>query len=198
VKLPRGSSLVLASHNKGKLREIAELLAPLGLNVKSAGALGLPEPEETEPTFEGNALLKARAAADASGMPALSDDSGLCVTALDGAPGIYSARWAGESKDFAAAMARIERELKDKNAKDISAKFVCALALAMPKGEHAIFLGEAHGHLEFPPRGTRGFGYDPIFVMDGMTETFGQIDPDQKHAISHRAKAFGKFKQALE
>jgi XTP/dITP diphosphohydrolase len=134
--------------------------------VKSAGELGLPEPEETEPTFEGNALLKARAAADASGLPALSDDSGLCVTALDGAPGIYSARWAGESKDFAAAMARIERELKEKDAKDYSAKFVCALALAMPKGEHQIFLGEVQGTLTFPPRGTHGFGYDPIFVAD--------------------------------
>jgi XTP/dITP diphosphohydrolase len=197
VKLPRGSSLVLASHNRGKLREIAELLAPFGLNVKSAGELGLPEPEETEPTFEGNALLKARAAADASGLPALSDDSGLCVTALDGAPGIYSARWAGDAKDFVGAMARIESELKEKGAKDISAKFVCVLAFAMPKGEHEIFLGEVHGRLEFPPRGTRGFGYDPIFVMDGMKETFGEIDPDKKHAISHRAKAFEKFKQAL-
>ena len=198
MKLPRGSSLVLASHNKGKLREIAELVAPFGLNVKSAGELGLPEPEETEPTFEDNALLKARAAADASGLPALSDDSGLCVTALDGAPGIYSARWAGDPKDFAAAMARVERELKEKNAKDTSAKFVCALALAMPKGEHQIFLGEVHGHLEFPPRGTHGFGYDPIFVMDGMKETFGEIDPNLKHSISHRAKAFALLKQALE
>jgi XTP/dITP diphosphohydrolase len=197
VKLPRGSSLVLASHNKGKLREIADLVAPFGLNVKSAGELGLPEPEETELTFEGNALLKARAAADASGLPALSDDSGLCVMALGGAPGIYSARWAGETKDFAGAMARVERELNEKNAKDFSAKFVCALALAMPKGEHQIFLGEVHGTLTFPPRGERGFGYDPIFVMDGMDQTFGEIDPDRKHAISHRAKAFEKLKQAL-
>ena len=198
MKLPRGASLVLASHNKGKLREIAELVEPFGLNVKSAGELGLPEPEETEPTFEGNALLKARAAADASGLPALSDDSGLCVTALDGAPGIYSARWAGEAKDFAAAMARVERELKEKDAKDYSAKFVCALALAMPKGEHQIFLGEVQGTLTFPPRGTHGFGYDPIFVADEMNETFGEIDPDLKHSISHRAKAFAKLKQALE
>lgn len=198
MKLPRGSSLVLASHNKGKLREIAELVAPFGLNVKSAGALGLPEPEETESTFEGNALLKARAAADASGLPALSDDSGLCVTALGGAPGIYSARWAGEAKDFAAAMARVERELTDKAAQDRSAKFVCALAFALPKAEHEIFVGEVHGNLVFPPRGTRGFGYDPIFVADGMNQTFGEIDPDLKHAISHRAKAFAKLKQALE
>ncbi|MBS0276652.1 MAG: RdgB/HAM1 family non-canonical purine NTP pyrophosphatase [Proteobacteria bacterium] len=198
MKLPRGSSLVLASHNTGKLREIAELVAPFGLNVKSAGELGLPEPEETESTFEGNALLKARAAADASGLPALSDDSGLCVTALGGAPGIYSARWAGEAKDFAAAMARVERELKAKNAQDASAKFVCALAFALPKGEHEIFVGEVHGNLVFPPRGTRGFGYDPIFIADGMNQTFGEIDPDLKHAISHRAKAFAKLKQALE
>ncbi|MBS0275938.1 MAG: RdgB/HAM1 family non-canonical purine NTP pyrophosphatase [Proteobacteria bacterium] len=198
MKLPRGSSLVLASHNKGKLREIAELVAPFGLNVKSVGELGLPEPEETEPTFEGNALLKARAAADASGLPALSDDSGLCVTALDGAPGIYSARWAGDAKDFTAAMARIERELKEKSTKDTSAKFICALALAQPKGPQEIFVGEVHGTLTFPPRGSRGFGYDPIFVMDGMSETFGEIDPDLKHSISHRARAFAKLKQALE
>ena len=198
MKLPRGSSLVLASHNKGKLREIAELVEPFGLNVKSAGELGLPEPEETESTFEGNALLKARAAADASGLPALSDDSGLCVTALAGAPGIYSARWAGEAKDFTAAMARVERELRAKHTTDVSAKFVCALAFAMPKGEHEIFVGEVHGKLVFPPRGARGFGYDPIFVMDGMHETFGEIDPDLKHSISHRARAFAKLKQALE
>ena len=193
MRLPRGASLVLASHNKGKLREIAELVEPFGLNVKSAGELGLPEPEETEPTFEGNALLKARAAADASGLPALSDDSGLCVTALEGAPGIYSARWAGEAKDFAAAMARVERELKAKGATDRSAKFVCALALALPTGEHRIFVGEVHGTLVFPPRGTRGFGYDPIFVPEGHGETFGEMEPAAKHAISHRARAFAKL-----
>lgn len=198
MKLPSGSTLVLASHNKGKLREIAKLLEPFGFQVKSAGQLGLPEPEETESTFAGNALLKARAAADASGLPALADDSGLCVTALGGAPGIYSARWAGETKDFLAAMARVERELKGKKATDFSAKFVCALALAQPNGPHEIFVGEAHGALSFPPRGTRGFGYDPIFVMDGMDQTFGEIDPALKHSISHRAKAFEKLKQALE
>jgi XTP/dITP diphosphohydrolase len=198
VKLPRGASLVLASHNKGKLREIAELVAPFGLNVKSASELGLPEPEETESTFEGNALLKARAAADASGLPALSDDSGLCVTALGGAPGIHSARWAGENKDFSAAMARVEQQLEAKTTTDHSAKFVCALAFAMPKGAHEIFVGEVHGRLVFPPRGTRGFGYDPIFIADGMNETFGEIDPALKHSISHRAQAFAKLQQALE
>ena len=193
MKLPRGSTLVLASHNKGKLREIAELLAPFGLDVKSAGALGLPEPEETESNFIGNALLKARAAAKASGFVALADDSGLVVPALDGAPGVYSARWAGEGKNFVAAMERVERELLAKNTTDYSAKFVCVLALASPDGEERIFEGDVHGTLVFPPRGTRGFGYDPIFVMDGMTETYGEIDPDKKHAISHRAKAFEKL-----
>ncbi len=193
MKLPRGSTLVLASHNKGKVREIGELLAPFGLNVKSADALGLPEPEETENDFIGNALLKARAAAKASGLPALADDSGLVVPALDGAPGVYSARWAGEDKNFLSAMERVERELLAKNTTDYSAKFVCVLALASPDGEEQVFEGDVHGTLVFPPRGTRGFGYDPIFVMDGMQETFGEIDPALKHASSHRAKAFEKL-----
>lgn len=193
MKLPRGSKLVLASHNKGKLREIAELLAPFGLDVKSADALGLPEPEETESDFIGNALLKARAAAKASGLTALADDSGLVVIALDGAPGVYSARWAGADKNFLGAMERVERELLEKNAADRSAKFVCVLALVSPDGEEQIFEGDVHGTLVFPPRGDRGFGYDPIFVMDGMTETFGEIDPALKHKSSHRAKAFDKL-----
>ena len=188
-----GSTLVVASHNKGKLREIADLLSPYGLAVKSAGELGLPEPEETETTFAGNAVLKARAAAEASGLPALADDSGLCVAALDGAPGIYSARWAGEDRDFSVAMARVEREWNAKQTSDRSAKFVCVLALALPDGETQVFEGEVRGTLTFPPRGSRGFGYDPIFVMDGMRETFGEIDPARKHAISHRAKAFAKL-----
>jgi XTP/dITP diphosphohydrolase len=193
-----GATLVVATHNAGKLREIRDLLAPLGFTAKSAGELGLPEPEETGATFAANAELKARAAADASGLPALADDSGLAVTALDGAPGIYSARWAGEAKDFSAAMARIERELAAKSTKDFSAKFVCALALAEPKGSVEIFEGEVHGHLEFPPRGANGFGYDPIFVMDGMTQSFGEIDPALKHSLSHRARAFAKLVKALE
>ncbi|HXM00903.1 MAG TPA: RdgB/HAM1 family non-canonical purine NTP pyrophosphatase [Rhizomicrobium sp.] len=197
MNLARGTTLVLATHNKGKLREIAELLAPFGLIVKSAGELGLPEPDETETTFAGNAALKARAATDATGLIALADDSGLAVAALDGAPGIYSARWAGAQSDFAFAMARIERELKAKDAKDYSAKFVCALALTAPNAEAEIFEGEASGHLVFPPRGDRGFGYDPIFVMDGMRETFGEIDPALKHSISHRAKAFAKLAKRL-
>jgi XTP/dITP diphosphohydrolase len=193
MKLPRGSTLVLASHNKGKVREIGEMLAPFGLTVKSADALGLTEPEETESSFIGNALLKARAAAKASGLTALADDSGLVVRALNGAPGIYSARWAGEDKNFLAAMERVERELLEKKTEDRSAKFVCVLALVSPDGEEQVFEGDVHGTLTFPPRGDRGFGYDPIFVMDGMTETFGEIDPALKHAVSHRSKAFEKL-----
>jgi XTP/dITP diphosphohydrolase len=193
-----GRALVVASHNPGKQREIEDLLVPFGFTVKGAPELGLPEPEETETSFAGNAALKARAAASASGLTALSDDSGLAVAALGGAPGIYSARWAGPAKDFSAAMARIERELKEKRATDFSAKFVCALALAEPGKEPEIFEGEVHGRLVFPPRGTRGFGYDPIFVADGMRETFGEIEPALKHAISHRAHAFAKLAAALQ
>jgi XTP/dITP diphosphohydrolase len=198
VKFERGTTLVVASHNQGKVREIKDLLAPFGIVTKGAAELGLPEPEETETTFAGNAALKARAAAEASGLPALADDSGLAVTALGGAPGIYSARWAGETKDFSFAMQRVERELKEKGAQDFSAKFVCALALAEPGKEPEIFEGEVHGRLLFPPRGTRGFGYDPIFVADGMSETFGEIEPARKHAMSHRARAFAKLVAALK
>jgi XTP/dITP diphosphohydrolase len=198
VKFERGTTLVVASHNQGKVREIKDLLAPFGIVTKGAAELGLPEPEETETTFAGNAALKARAAAKASGLPALADDSGLAVTALGGAPGIYSARWAGETKDFSFAMQRVERELKEKGAQDFSAKFVCALALAEPGKEPEIFEGEVHGRLLFPPRGTRGFGYDPIFVADGMSETFGEIEPAQKHAMSHRARAFARLVAALK
>ena len=193
MKLKRGDALVVASHNKGKVREIEELLAPFGFAVKGAADLGLAEPEETEATFEGNAVLKARAAAEASGLMALADDSGLSVAALDGAPGIYSARWAGAAKDFSVAMTRVERELKEKQATDLSATFVCVLALASPDGETETFRGEVEGHLVFPPRGAKGFGYDPIFVANGMTKTFAEIEPAAKHAMSHRAKAFEKL-----
>jgi XTP/dITP diphosphohydrolase len=195
MKLRRGSALLVASHNQGKVREIADLLSPFGIVVRGAAELGLAEPEETGATFAENALLKARAAAAAGGLVALADDSGLCVAALDGAPGITSARWAGADKDFALAMARVEHELKA--ARDTSAKFVCALALAAPSGETELFEGEVHGRLVFPPRGKNGFGYDPIFVADGMNQTFGEIDPAQKHAISHRARAFEKFARAV-
>jgi XTP/dITP diphosphohydrolase len=195
MKLARGSTLVVASHNPGKVREISALLSPKGLVIRGAAELGLAEPEETGTTFAENAVLKARAAADASGLPSLADDSGLSVTALDGAPGIYSARWAGPKKDFAFAMARVERELAQ--VADRTAKFVCVLALAVPGGDVETFEGEVRGHLEFPPRGTKGFGYDPIFVAANMKQTFGEIDPALKHSISHRAKAFEKFARAV-
>ena len=198
MTLARGKTLVVASHNPGKVREIRDLLAPFGIETRGAAALGLPEPEETGTTFAANAELKARAAAEAGGLPALADDSGLAVAALGGAPGIYSARWAGPSKDFAVAMARVERELDAMNARDRSAKFVCALALATPGGACEIFEGEVHGTLVFPPRGTKGFGYDPIFIAGGMAETFGEIEPAEKHAISHRARAFAKLIEALK
>lgn len=191
MSLPR--KLVVASHNPGKVREIYDLLAPLGIETKGAAELGLIEPEETGTTFAANAELKARAAADVSGLPALADDSGLAVTALDGAPGIYSARWAGPNKGFAFAMARVENELKRKGTKDLSAKFVCALALAEPNGGCDVFEGEVQGRLVFPGRGTRGFGYDPIFIAEGMDKTFGEIEPDVKHGMSHRARAFAKL-----
>lgn len=189
--------LVVASHNPGKVREITELLAPLGIAVKSAEALGLPEPKETGMTFSENSSLKARAAAAATGLPALADDSGLVVAALDGAPGIYSARWAGPDKNFVHAMERVERELRAVRATDSLAKFVCALALAIPDNETKIFEGEVMGQLRFPPRGSKGFGYDPIFVAEGMQESFGELEPAKKHAISHRARAFEKLRAWL-
>ena len=188
--------VVVASHNPGKVREISDLLGPLGIDVVSAGALGLAEPEETGRTFSANAELKARAAAVASGELALADDSGLCVAALDGAPGIYSARWAGPDKDFSLAMGRIEAELRERAAEgndDRRAYFVCALSLAWPDGHCETFVGEVHGDLVFPRRGNRGFGYDPIFQPDGYDITFGEMNPDDKHAISHRAKAFAQM-----
>ncbi|MEO0982560.1 MAG: RdgB/HAM1 family non-canonical purine NTP pyrophosphatase [Pseudomonadota bacterium] len=189
--------LVAATHNAGKVRELIDLLAPCGLEVVSAGELDLPEPEETEATFTGNALLKARAAAGAARLPALADDSGLAVEALGGAPGIYSARWAGEPRDFNRAMARVEAELQATGSGNRRAKFVCALAVAWPDGEEVVFEGEVHGELVWPARGTRGFGYDPMFVAEGEQETFGEMDPETKHAMSHRADAFAKLKAAL-
>lgn len=193
MKLPRGTQLVVASHNPGKVREIKALLGPHGIEPVGAGDLGLPEPDETETTFIGNAELKAKAAALASGHFALADDSGLSVKALDGAPGIYSARWAGPAKDFTLAMARIERELQEKAATDYAAHFTCALSLCSPHGEMRTFVGEVHGTLTFPPRGAHGFGYDPIFIAQGMELTFGEMEPHAKHAMSHRAIAFAKL-----
>lgn len=190
--------LVIASHNKGKIREIAELLGPAGIEPVSAGELGLPEPEETGTTFIANAELKARLAADLSGLPALADDSGLCVEALGGDPGIFSARWAGETKDFGFAMRLVHDNLAGKGP-DIGrdAHFICALAVAWPDGHIESFEGRVDGTIVWPPRGEKGFGYDPIFQPLGRTETFAEIAPAEKHAISHRADAFAKLKAAL-
>jgi XTP/dITP diphosphohydrolase len=186
-----GTELVIATHNPGKLVEIGALLAPFSIRVTGAAALGLPEPEETGDSFEANAALKANAAARETGRPALADDSGLVVPALDGAPGIFSARWAGPNKDFAAAMRRVEDGLA--GTADRRAYFVAVLALAFPDGHVELFRGEANGRLVWPPRGSRGFGYDPIFVHEGMDKTYGEIDPVLKHRISHRAVAFDRM-----
>ena len=185
-----GGRLVVATHNPGKVREIGDLLRPFKVDAVSAGELGLPEPEETGTTFRANAELKALAAATASGLPALADDSGLSVAALGGDPGIYSARWAGEAKDFVVAMQKVH-DLLQAGGKDGSrAHFTCALTLAWPDGHVETFEGEIHGDLVWPPRGVHGFGYDPMFRADGHDITFGEMDPDEKHAISHRAVAF--------
>lgn len=205
--------VVIATHNAGKLVEMRELLAPFGIELVSAGELGLPEPDETGTTFAENAAIKAHAAAQAAGLPALADDSGICVDALDGAPGIFSARWGGPSKDFPGAMARIIDEL---NQRDIGpdaqrrGHFVSALVVAWPDGEQALFEGRVFGDLVWPPRGERGFGYDPMFRPDGYELTFGEMDADAKHgvdwdmvakgesgALSHRAQAFVKLANAL-
>lgn len=183
--------LVIASHNSGKVREIADLLRPFAVEVVSAADLGLPEPEETGTTFAANSELKARAAAAGSGLPALADDSGIAVSALGGEPGVLSARWAGPDRDFGAAMARVHEALG--NSPDRSARFVCVLTLAWPDGHVESFEGTVEGTIVWPPRGERGFGYDPIFVPNGHDITFGEMDPDAKHRISHRAFAFRKL-----
>jgi len=198
--------LIAATHNRGKLAEFGDLLAPYGLEVIGAGALGLAEPEETGDSFLANATLKARAAMEAAHLPALADDSGLCIAALDNAPGIYSARWAGASADFAAAMARIERELQQRGAAPPwRAHFISVLSIAWPDGEIASFEGRVDGRLVFPPRGTAGFGYDPIFIPDGHERSFGEMTAQEKHglpsdgslALSHRARAFQQLARAL-
>ena len=196
LRLEPGLKLVVATHNPGKVPEISALLDGR-FELVSAGALSLPEPEETEASFVGNALLKARHAADLSGMIAIADDSGLSVTALDGSPGIYSARWAGPGKDFALAMAKVEERLEESGSDDCSAWFTSALAVAWPHGPSVVVQGKVHGTLAFPPRGTRGFGYDPIFVPEGHDLTFGEMEPAAKDAMSHRARAFEKLKAAL-
>ncbi|MGZ3313874.1 MAG: RdgB/HAM1 family non-canonical purine NTP pyrophosphatase [Caulobacteraceae bacterium] len=196
LHLPRGARIVAATHNPDKARELAALLEGR-FEVAAAGELGLPEPDETETTFVGNAVLKARAAADRSGLIALADDSGLSVSALDGAPGIFSARWAGPTKDFALAMDKVRERLEEIGAEDMSAWFSCALAVAWPKGPVVAVEGRIDGTLTFPARGTRGFGYDPIFIPEGGAQTFGEMDPAAKDAISHRARAFAQLKAAL-
>jgi XTP/dITP diphosphohydrolase len=196
VTLKRGARIVAASHNEGKVRELAALLAPFGVECISAARMGLPEPDETGTSFAANAAIKAEAAAKQSGMTALADDSGLEVAALDGAPGIHSARWGGRNKDFGLAMARVHRELEAKGASDARANFTCALALAAPEGPAEIFEGKVFGALIWPPRGSRGFGYDPIFVPEGYTQTFGEMAPELKNELSHRMRAFEKLMAA--
>ena len=196
LKLEPGTRLVVATHNPGKVRELAEILENR-FDLVTAGELGLAEPDETETTFSGNALLKAREAAEASGLVALADDSGLSVAALDGSPGIYSARWAGPGRDFTLAMKKVEERLEEARAQDFSAWFTCALAVAWPGGPAVVVEGRVDGTLSFPPRGDRGFGYDPIFTPRGGTQTFGEMDPAAKDGMSHRARAFAKLKAAL-
>ena len=196
LKLIKGMRLVAATHNPGKAREIEALLDG-NYRIVTAGSLNLPEPDETESTFVGNAMLKARHAAEASGEVALADDSGLSVAALDGAPGVFSARWAGPGKDFDLAMKKVEERLEETGSSDRRAWFTSALAVAWPDGPCVVVEGRIDGDLVFPPRGDRGFGYDPIFRPDGSDLTFGEMDPVEKDAISHRARAFARLKAAL-
>jgi XTP/dITP diphosphohydrolase len=189
-KLSAGGKLVLASHNKGKLVELTDLLRPHRIEIVSAGALGLPEPDETAPDFAGNARIKALAAATAIGLPAFSDDSGFCAAALGGEPGVLSARWAGPRRDFAKAMALVNERASA--SADRRAWFVAALCIAWPDGHTETFVGRVDGMMVWPPRGDKGFGYDPMFVPEGANQTCGEMDPARKHAISHRARAFAQ------
>jgi XTP/dITP diphosphohydrolase len=196
----RNQQIVIATHNKGKLAEFAELLAPYGVTTVSAGALGLPEPAETETTFVGNARIKARAAMEATGLVAISDDSGLCVAALAGAPGVYTADWAGPKRDWMLAMQRVHDELTALGATmpaQRQAYFACTLCVMWPGGEERIYEGRATGHLTWPPRGPHGHGYDPMFVPDGQEFTFAEMAPEAKNVISHRAQALGKLLRDL-
>jgi XTP/dITP diphosphohydrolase len=193
-KLLHGARLVLASHNPGKLAEVEALVRPFGFDVLAAGQLGLAEPAEDAPDFAGNAGIKALSAARTSGLPALADDSGFCVAALGGAPGVRSARWAAPGKDFASAMARVNALLGD--APDRRAWFIAALCLAWPDGHTETFVGRVDGEAVWPPRGENGFGYDPMFLPAGASGTFGELDPAQKHTLSHRARAFAQLRAA--
>ena len=196
LRLPPGATLVAATHNPGKARELAALLESR-FEIVSAAALGLAEPDEPETTFVGNAVVKARAAADASGLIAIADDSGLGVAALDGAPGVHSARWSGPDRDFTQAMERVATRTAETGSDDLAAWFVCALAVAWPRGPIVAVEGRIDGVLSFPARGERGFGYDPIFVPAGEVLTFGEMEPASKDAMSHRARAFALLKEAL-
>ncbi len=196
LKLIKGMRIVVATHNAGKVPEISALLGG-NYQLVTAGQLNLPEPDETESTFTGNAMLKARHAAELSGEVSLADDSGLSVAALAGAPGIFSARWAGPGKDFAVAMKKVEERLEEIGATDRAAWFTSALAVAWPNGPCVVVQGEVHGQLTFPPRGDRGFGYDPLFIPNGGDQTFGEMEPAAKDAISHRTVAFAKLRAAL-
>jgi XTP/dITP diphosphohydrolase len=191
-----GGRLVIATHNPGKVREIGDLMRPFAVEAISAGALHLPEPEETESYFEGNARIKALSAARGANLPALADDSGFCVDALMGAPGVYSADWAGPRKDFARAMTMVQEGLTHAGVRESRAHFVCVLALAWPDGHVEMCRGEVFGATVWPPRGANGFGYDPMFLPDGEALTFGEMEPGAKHAMSHRAKAFAKLVKA--
>jgi XTP/dITP diphosphohydrolase len=198
-RLQRGDRLVVASHNPGKVWEINQLIAPYGLDAVSAGALGLAVPEEPEPTFEGNAKIKALFAAKGSGLPALADDSGIEIDALDGAPGVHTADWAGPKRDFTIAMQRVHEEMSARRAwkgEPARANFISVLCLAWPDGQTQLFEGKVYGHVVWPPHGDNGFGYDPIFVADGETLTFGEMEPKRKYAISHRTRSFEHFKRA--
>ena len=201
-----GTRLVVATHNAGKLAEFRDLLGPHGIDLVSAGELGLPEPDETGTLYAENAAIKARAATDATGLPAIADDSGLAVEALDGAPGLFTADWAGQPRDFAAAMARVDRELALRGVTTAGARahFVSALALTFPDGSERIFEGRVFGTLAWPPRGPKGFGYDPMFLPDGHALTFGEMTAEQKHGLppageglSHRARAFIALQKAV-
>lgn len=191
------NEIVIATHNSGKLKEIRALLAHFNLKITNAGDYNLSEPIEDAPDYQGNALIKARYVSQATGKIALADDSGLSVNTLNGQPGIYSARWAGPDKDFNLAIKRIESEIIQKNTNDYSASFFCALALVYPNGQENVFLGEVKGSLVFPPRGEKGFGYDPIFIAKDMEKTFAEIEPEFKHSISHRADAFKQLVHML-
>jgi XTP/dITP diphosphohydrolase len=206
TRLGPGTRLVVATHNAGKLAEFRDLLGPHGIELVSAGELGLPEPAETGTLYAENAAIKARAATDATGLPAIADDSGLAVEALDGAPGLFTADWAGQPRDFAAAMARVDRELVLRGVATAGARahFVSALALTFPDGSERIFEGRVFGTLAWPPRGPKGFGYDPMFLPDGHALTFGEMSAEEKHGLppkgeglSHRARAFMALQKAV-